>query len=191
MRTANQLLAQMPEPTSRSTWALQTPVLESLVTHARNLVNFLYPARVQSTDVIANDFFSGTSSWNALVPENAPDLLEKFRRRANREVAHLTIHRISGRPDRKAYKLEIFEEIEQTLLVFAEHSSVELLPDEVKQLILNGNPPVDLAQGLADLQQATRVALPPSGTYTQNYSSEFIVLSTNRTPPNVRRPRIQ
>jgi hypothetical protein len=81
---------------------LRNAVIEDFVIHLRNLIDFLYLDRPQPTDVVAADFFAARR-WESLRPP-ITNSLEAARVRANKELAHLTSHRIAGAPPEKAWE---------------------------------------------------------------------------------------
>ena len=71
--------------------------------HLRNLITFLYPTRnQQDTDVYARDYFSDKGEWERIAPPLSATL-DTARRRANKELGHLTTERIDGFQDRKKW----------------------------------------------------------------------------------------
>jgi hypothetical protein len=85
--------------------------LESFVIHLRNLVDFFFPRpNSRSTDITVGNFFEGSGkSW---VPPAGSFLLQdaaalqKLRKRADREIAHLTLHRLYVAPAEKPWDRE-------------------------------------------------------------------------------------
>lgn len=78
---------------------LNSALVESMAVHARNLIDFLYLDGRDSTDVVAADFVSGTP-WATIRPPETM-LIKDAKRRANKEIAHLTTQRIPGAPPEK------------------------------------------------------------------------------------------
>jgi hypothetical protein len=78
---------------------LKNVLIEGSVVHLRNIIEFLYPVRPQSTDVVAADFFP-PGDWNKIRPAISSSL-EDARIRANKEIAHLTTDRMAGTPPAK------------------------------------------------------------------------------------------
>jgi hypothetical protein len=73
-------------------------LIESCVLHLRNLLDFFYPpSSSQSDDVSAADYIPG---WNS---GPLPRILEDAHKRANKELAHLTLKRKPGAPPDKAW----------------------------------------------------------------------------------------
>jgi hypothetical protein len=74
--------------------------VEITALHFRNLLNFFYPPFLKVDDVVACDY---VNDWEQRQPAITTDL-ENARKRANREVAHLTAQRIPGPVPEKAWK---------------------------------------------------------------------------------------
>jgi hypothetical protein len=109
--------APRPEDVPR----LRNIMVESCVMHLRNLVDFLYLDRPQSSDVIAADFFRQTE-WENLRPAIS-GILDAARVRANKEMAHLTTSRIAGASVEKAWNfVGLAIEIRSLMLLFAENA---------------------------------------------------------------------
>jgi hypothetical protein len=81
---------------------LHDAVLEAFIIHGRNLLHFLYPEKPQASDVIAEDFLDDPTQWPTLRGD-LPSSLVTLRRRANKEVAHLTYDRLSVTPEEKGW----------------------------------------------------------------------------------------
>lgn len=75
-------------------------LLESFALHVRNLIDFLYAENPSSDDVYAGDFFPCKEDWAKIRPQITP-LLEKVKKRANKEVSHLTYSRIEVNQEEK------------------------------------------------------------------------------------------
>jgi len=75
---------------------------ESYATHLRNLIDFCYPRKLKLTDIIAADYCQG-KSWSNSAPVISQILMDA-RTRADKEVAHLTSSRISGKPQHKHWR---------------------------------------------------------------------------------------
>ena len=71
-------------------------ILEGFVVHFRNLYEFFYPPKKpRDDDVTAQDYIP---SWGSPIP---PQLLKDAKKRAHKELAHLTTKRKSGlNPDK-------------------------------------------------------------------------------------------
>ena len=79
--------------------------IESYAIHLRNIITFLYPSTVRDSDICAKDFFVDSETWSKIRPPLS-DSLEKAKRRADKEVGHLTTARISGSPDEKQWDVK-------------------------------------------------------------------------------------
>jgi hypothetical protein len=92
-------------PTPEDEQCLKNALLESCVVHVRNVIRFLYPQNVQSTDIVASDFFD-PGVWDSRRPA-ITDSLKAARRRANKEIAHMTSARMAGTPPEKAWNFSL------------------------------------------------------------------------------------
>jgi len=70
---------------------------EACALHFRNLFEFFYPAHPRENDVITTDY---VADWDAKRPA-ATQPLKQARKRADKELAHLTTGRIAGTPANK------------------------------------------------------------------------------------------
>jgi hypothetical protein len=96
---------------------LNFALIESAVTHLRNIIDVLYKDGPKPTDVAAIDFFD-RGLWETRRPRLS-DTLDTARRRANRELAHLTTYRIAGAPPEKAWDFDnLANELRPILLLF-------------------------------------------------------------------------
>jgi len=68
--------------------------------HFRNLALFLWPTTPRDKDVLARHFV--TETWEKSRPPGLDDLVH----RADREVAHLTTHRLPANHERKRWQFE-------------------------------------------------------------------------------------
>ena len=87
-------------------------LLEVSVLHLRNLILFFYPSQPKPSDVTAKHY---VDSWN----DQCPLPLDKARRRANKELAHLTAERKAGTPPDKAWDFrDLSAELRKTVAGF-------------------------------------------------------------------------
>lgn len=118
---------------------LRNALLESFAIHVRNLVDFLYPTNVHFNDVLADDYFEGQSR-----PSNFPSLpsvLDEARKRAHKQVSHLTAERLAGTQPGKQWPLgEIVKATIGVLLEFTRAAAATKLDYSVR----------DCIQGLSD-----------------------------------------
>ena len=105
---------------------LHYALLESFVIHLRNLIDFLYSERPQPDDVIAEDFFSSPDRWHKMRPRKS-DTLNKAKKRANKEAAHLTYARLKVSLKEKPWKYALKDEIEAVFDIFLEGVPEHLL----------------------------------------------------------------
>jgi len=106
---------------------INNALLESFALHVRNLIDFLYNDNSSSDDVFAGDFFQRKEDWIKIRPHITP-LLDKAKKRANKEVSHLTYARINITPEEKKwYFVKIFQDMNRAFDVFVENVNKELL----------------------------------------------------------------
>lgn len=109
---------------------INNALLESFALHARNLIDFLYAEDPSSDDVYAGDFFPCKEDWVKIRPQITP-LLEKVKKRANKEVSHLTYLRIKvTQEEKKWHFVKIFQEMGCAFDVFVGKVDEELLSHE-------------------------------------------------------------
>ncbi len=115
--------------------------VELFALHLRNLITFLYPTQNQhDTDVYARDYFPDKDEWERIAPPLSATL-DTARRRANKELGHLTTERIEGFQDRKKWEIiSLTKEIVPILQLFCSSASKSKLNTNVAQLVsrLNG-----------------------------------------------------
>lgn len=75
-------------------WTIRNALVESFVTHARVLTDFLYDNRNKPDDAIAIDFFNDPNDWWKRRPKKG-SLLEKTVDRVGKEIVHLSYRRLS------------------------------------------------------------------------------------------------
>ena len=107
-------------------------LLESFVIHVRSIMDFLYAERPQSDDVIAEDFFPSPEQWTKFRPALS-EALSQAKRRAGKEVAHLTYARLDVTPETKPWRfIEIANEIMAVMDIFLKNLPKEKLGSEWK-----------------------------------------------------------
>ncbi|MEK7101033.1 MAG: hypothetical protein AAB921_02950 [Patescibacteria group bacterium] len=118
---------------------LRFALLESFTLHLRNFINFFYPEKEFNTDIYAKDFFV-PGEWKSVVPPISP-ALETARKRANKEVGHLTTERISGVTKKKEWQMgELALEISLLIELFCKRATAKELTLETKERILSALP---------------------------------------------------
>ncbi len=106
-------------------------LIESFATHLRNLIEFLF-FPVKGDYVRAQQFFDDPAAWS---PKLTGDF-EKLLDRANNEVDHLTVRRISGNPPEKAWPTDgILKQIEPIAKEFAAKASEKKLHSKVREFL--------------------------------------------------------
>ena len=97
-------------------WAANNAVMNSYSMHARNLIDFLYLRSLgkdRNTDVIVEDFIEPSKLAEGLPP--MPPLLAEAKRKADKQVAHLTTDRIQFEEAGKEWRfIEIALDIART-----------------------------------------------------------------------------
>lgn len=86
-------------------WAVNNAVMNSYSIHARNLIDFLYLRSLgkdRKTDIIVEDFIEPSKLAENLPPISP--LLEETKRKADKQVAHLTTDRIQFEEKGKEWK---------------------------------------------------------------------------------------
>lgn len=96
---------------------LHDAVLEAFIIHGRNLLDFLYAENSRASDVVAEDFLDDPDQW-LTVRGALPASLAGLRRRANKEVAHLTYDRLSVTPGEKWNFVDIVRDLDLKFQVF-------------------------------------------------------------------------
>lgn len=109
---------------------INNALLESFALHVRNLIDFLYAENPGRDDVYAGDFFQCKEDWVNIRPQITA-LLEKTKKRANKEASHLTYSRIKVTPEEKKwYFVKIFQDMGRAFDVFVEKVDKELLDSD-------------------------------------------------------------
>ena len=106
---------------------LLNALLESFVIHLRALIDFLYSDRPREDDVIAEDYFLNADDWIKFRPEQS-EVLKLAKRRAGKEIAHLTYARLDVTAETKPWPfVEIANEINAVFNIFLQKMNKELL----------------------------------------------------------------
>jgi len=102
-------------------------LLESFVIHVRAIMDFLYADKPQQDDVIAEDFFSSPEGWTNIRPALSKTLAQA-KRRAGKEVVHLTYARLKVTSETKPWRfVEIAKEVKTVMDAFLENVPREQL----------------------------------------------------------------
>lgn len=126
--------ARLWAPSPADAARLHNVLIESIVVHLRNVIDFLYLDKPKATDVVAADFFA-PGAWEGLRPAISVTL-EAARVRANKEVAHLTTDRITGSPPEKAWDFtSLANEIRPLMRLVVQHALAARLSPKVSAVI--------------------------------------------------------
>ena len=90
-------------------------LVESFAIHVRNLIDFFYLKEPRQDDLIAEDFFADAAQWRSVRPNLSADL-DQAKKRAHKEIAHLTYARLDVTPEAKLWQfVHILNEISKVL----------------------------------------------------------------------------
>jgi hypothetical protein len=122
VETTTQLRAFFIGESSYPVRALRNSLLESWALHVRNLLSFLYDDRAGVEDAIAADFLD--VDW-ATERGAKPEVLRASHKKASKEIAHLSYHRIGLTDDQRGWTIEpIFSEMVKAIRKF-----INLVPE--------------------------------------------------------------
>lgn len=111
-------------------------IIESFVLHLRNLIDFLYPRNhYKKDDVTANNFIKG-QIFSKKFPLSIS--LNTARKRADKEVNHLTTRRIAGVKPEKVWEVgDLHTEVTKLLSSFFQIASDKKLDKTLSKKLLN------------------------------------------------------
>lgn len=113
---------------------INNALLESFGIHMRALLWFFYPDISRDDDVIADDFFSSPIEWQSTRP-HLTDTLNKAKKRADKEIAHLTYKRLDISPEQKKWEfMPILYDMNKTINTFLRVVKLELLYEKFRDL---------------------------------------------------------
>lgn len=114
---------------------MKDAMVELFVFHLRNLIDFFYPRKnVQDSDVVATDFIDISSGW--ISPSSITTSLEAARKRADKELSHLTAERKDEGDPTKLWEVGVlFAEIKGLAENFAAKASHKKLDSKVRELV--------------------------------------------------------
>lgn len=114
---------------------INNALLESFAIHVRGLIHFFYSNKPQSDDVIAEHFYTKSEEWTDTRPSMSK-VLQVAKRRADKEVAHLTYARIDITPEAKLWDfVQIHGELQKAIAAFIGSVPRELLGDSWKETL--------------------------------------------------------
>lgn len=106
---------------------MRSALIESFVIHLRNLIDFFFTPRSHDDDVIAADLCPG---WS----ESISPKLDEAKKRANKELNHLTLGRKSGFDPSKPWDVGgLFDEVHSVAQRFAAQASTTKLSAKVPE----------------------------------------------------------
>ncbi len=100
----------------------QNLLIESLAVHTRILVDFFYmDQKTHPDDLIAQDLFPKDIDWKKVRPLKTK-MLEEAKKKANKQLAHLSLQRIELEKTRKKgwSVSDIFKDMENVIKTFME-----------------------------------------------------------------------
>lgn len=107
--------------------------LESFTTHARAILHFFDPIGAKPDDALAEHFYSPPDLWATV---RGPTSLEMsgLRRRASKEIVHLTYRRIDIPNNEKVWHTDrVLAAINGLVLKFAKTADPSALPADLRQ----------------------------------------------------------
>jgi len=104
--------------------------IEAFAIHVRAVMDFLYADSPRPDDVVAEDFLPQDTNWSEVRPP-LTKVLKVARKRAGKEVAHLTYARLNVSPEEKLWHfLDIAQDVSLAFKVFLQHVPPENLDDD-------------------------------------------------------------
>jgi len=135
LRGTKALLAAIATGALDVSLVMKNALIESWMVHLRDLVEFLYPAVPKQGDVIATDFFDSRAEWERIRPSQS-ESLKKARKRANKELAHLTTGRKGPGDREKGWAFhDLTSELVDVLRTFGEKASEAKLHQKVRDAL--------------------------------------------------------
>jgi hypothetical protein len=108
---------------------LGNALVESFVLHVRVLIEFLYSGTPRSDDGIAADLVRDQAEW-LKARGNLTPLLKEVKRRADKEIAHMTLARLGLHEAARDWGIrKVHAEISTPLALFIEQVPVERVGD--------------------------------------------------------------
>jgi len=102
-------------------------LVEAFAVHTRNVIDFLWLSSTNDDDVLAEDFFPSPDLWQRR-RSPIPPVLETAKRRAHKQVAHLTYTRLLFSEQEKQWPfVEIAQQLQQAFAQFLKTAPPELV----------------------------------------------------------------
>jgi hypothetical protein len=106
---------------------INNSLLEAFAIHVRALIGFFYSENPRKDDIIADDFFTSLTGWQKIRPPKTK-LLDKAKKRADKEIAHLTYTRLDITPEDKHWDfVQIYDDLQVLIKLFLKSIPVDLL----------------------------------------------------------------
>ena len=106
---------------------INNSLLEAFAIHVRALIGFFYSESPRKDDIIADDFFTSPNDWQKMRPQKT-ELLDKAKKRADKEVAHLTYTRLDITPEQKHWDfVKIYNDLQVLIKLFLNNIPTDLL----------------------------------------------------------------
>lgn len=116
LTAALSFLSNGPDETNPHTW---NAYLESFVIHIRSVIDFLYPpTNRQPDDILAEEYVTDVAQWNRDRPAKT-NLLRDAKKKADKQVAHLTYVRVGA--DKDWNWKAIWSDLENVAICFFDH----------------------------------------------------------------------
>jgi hypothetical protein len=131
-----------------ASWFRKMQGIETFVLHLRNLAYFLHPHHFtpRGSDIVATDFLpqANRAQWEQSIAPSED--LKDAKRRADKELAHLTTSRISGMPPSKSWStFDLAREINSNLTTFLSLADERLIGPVLRSAISQGATSLSLA----------------------------------------------
>jgi Arc/MetJ-type ribon-helix-helix transcriptional regulator len=109
-------------------------LIEVFVLHLRNLINFIFSDDHRGTDIVAAQFLP-PGDW-AKCRGTISTTLDRAKRRADKEMAHLTTDRITGAPPEKAWDFKgLADEIRPLIKLLSQKALSSRLAPNIAQAV--------------------------------------------------------
>ncbi len=113
---------------------LQNALIESIVIHYRALFDFFY-SKPRGDDVSAGHYFDSAEDWARPRPPET-ELLRKSRKRAGKEIVHLTYARLDVSPETEPWRFrEITQDINLVIEVYLQNVPTNRLGNDWNQTV--------------------------------------------------------
>lgn len=126
---------------------INNTLLEAFAIHVRVLIHFFYSVNPKKDDVVAEHFFEDSQDWKRQIPPKT-EILKAAKKRADKEVAHLTYSRLKVAPEKKPWNfMEISNDLQVVVSKFIKLCPRDILGDRWENTVSALN---DNSEGAAD-----------------------------------------